>query len=49
VLTSLSDKYNDDTSKYDQTVSLNGEVVSKISTGMKSDHLLSVVSCTDFD
>ena len=37
-------KYNDDTSKYDQTVSLNGTVVSRISTCMKPTSLmLSVV------
>lgn len=30
----LPDKYNDDTKKYDQTVSVNDKVVSKLSTGM---------------
>ena len=29
----IADKYNDSTRKYDQTVSLNGQVVSKLSTG----------------
>jgi hypothetical protein len=29
----LVDKYNDSTKKYDQTVSLDGKVVSRISTG----------------
>jgi len=29
----LPDKYNDDTKEYDQTVSVNDKVVSKISTG----------------
>lgn len=28
----LLDKYNDDTSEYDQTVSIDGSVVSKLST-----------------
>ncbi|RMX95543.1 hypothetical protein D0867_13459 [Hortaea werneckii] len=32
VASTLENKYNDDTSKYDQTVSLNGEVVSRLST-----------------
>ena len=32
------DKYNDSTKKYDQTVSLDGKVVSRISTG-KQSHL----------
>jgi len=30
------DEYNDETGKYDQTVSINGEVVSRLSTGMLS-------------
>ena len=47
MLISLPDKYNDDTSKYDQTVSLNGKVVSKISTGMMSGHRYNVISRTD--
>ncbi|RMY69809.1 hypothetical protein D0863_06208 [Hortaea werneckii] len=32
VASTLENKYNDDTSKYDQTVSLNGQVVSRLST-----------------
>lgn len=31
-----TDKYNDDTKEYDQTVSLDGKVVSKLSTGTLS-------------
>lgn len=30
------DEYNDETGKYDQTVSINGEVVSSLSTSMLS-------------
>lgn len=33
MLTSVADKYNDSTRKYDQTVSLNGQIVSRLSTG----------------
>ena len=32
----LADKYNDSTKKYDQTVSLDGKVVSRLSTGRSS-------------
>jgi len=32
----LADKYNDSTKKYDQTVSLDGKVVSRLSTGRYS-------------
>lgn len=30
----IIDEYNDETDKYDQTVSINGEVVSSLSTSM---------------
>jgi hypothetical protein len=32
----LADKYNDSTKKYDQTVSLDGTVVSRLSSGKLS-------------
>ena len=32
----LVDKYNDSTKKYDQTVSLDGKVVSRLSSGKRS-------------
>jgi hypothetical protein len=34
ILNTIADKYNDSTGKYDQSVAINGSIVSTLSTGM---------------